>query len=184
MIDQRTIDLRDISPNWKGSTDSEREVIEQMLPLQETPYAILMFNELQEFLGDYWYWFVLGTLWVSYSGWSDLELWKRLFRADRKQRATSLMKPSEWEAFKKLPDRFTAYRSHRPDETDWISYTLDRELADRWTIERGGLTQAYTLKREYCLALFLRRDEKEILMLDPRKAKKIEQISSGRNDSL
>jgi hypothetical protein len=165
------IDMRDISLNWNGSTAEERAALDEILLHEATPFAIIRFTQLQHMLGDYWYWFTLGTLWVSYSGWSDLNLWKQLFRADRKHRATSLMKPSEYKVFTKLPDRFTAYRSHRPDEKDWISYTLNRDLADRWTAERGGHTQIYTLKRQHCLALFLRRGEEEILMLDPGKAK-------------
>lgn len=165
--------INDISPDWNGSTAVERQALERILAFEATPMAILQFNELQGWLDDYWYWFTLGTLWVSYSGWSDLYLWKHLFRAGRMKRATSLMKPSEWEAFKRLPDRFTAYRSHRPNETDWISYTLNEEIADRWTEQRGGHTQAYTLKRKDCQALLLRRNESEIIMLDTKKARRI-----------
>lgn len=161
----------DISPDWKGNTIKGAKAIESILVHEGTPMAILTFNEVQKDLDDYWYWFTLGTLWVSYSGYSDLELWRKLFRSSRPRRRTSLMKPSEWEAFKRLPSRFTAYRAHRPEETTWISYTLDRELADRWSMERGGHVQSYMLSKEYCLALFLRRGEQEILMLNPKRAK-------------
>lgn len=102
-----------------------------------------------------------------------MNLWRRLFTAGRPRRQTSIMKPSELQEFEALPATFTAYRSHRPNEMDWIAYTLDRELADRWTEQRGGYTAAYRLRKKDCLALFLRRGESEILMLSPKLAKKI-----------
>jgi hypothetical protein len=165
------INLDDISPNWKGNTPQGKRSCERILAVAETPLAIITFDELQNDFDDYWYWFILGTLWVSYSGHSDLELWRRLFRSGRTKRQTSLMKPSEWVKFKELPSTFAAYRAHRPNETTWISYTIDRKLADRWAKERGGYVRTYRLKRIDCLALFLRRGEQEILMLDPNKAR-------------
>lgn len=173
--------IQDISPDWKGSTDAERSALDFVLEVEGTPLAIQRFAQVQSLLGDYWYWFTLGTLWVSYSGWSDLELWRQLFRAGRRRRNSSIMKPSEWEAFRALPETITAYRSHRPTETDWISYTLDPELADRWTGQRGGHTQEYWIKKEHCIALFLRRGESEILMLNPRKARAVQTKGGHRN---
>jgi hypothetical protein len=165
------VKLDDISPNWNGSTAGERRVLSELLHYEATPFAIIRFADQQHLLSDYWYWFTLGTLWVSYSGRSDLELWRKLLCSSRSKRQTSLMKPSEWVKFKDLPSTFTAYRAHRPNETTWISYTIDRELAEQWAEERGGYVRTYRLKRSDCLALFLRRGEQEILMLDPNKAR-------------
>lgn len=162
--------MNDISPDWNGCTAPEQRVIELILGLEGTPLAVLAFDKHKHVFDNYWYWFVLSTLWVSYSGWSDLQLWKRLFRSGRPRRNTSIMKPSEWEAFKSLPECFTAYRAHRPDESDWISYTLDRPLAEQWVQQRGGYLRMYQLRKRDCLALFLRRGEREILMLEPGKA--------------
>ncbi|MCQ4363164.1 hypothetical protein KQR54_18870 [Mycobacterium gordonae] len=163
--------MQDISPDWKGCTSAEYQVLNEILKYEATPYAIVLFAELQHKLGDYWYWFTLSTLWVSYSGYSDLGLWRKLFRSGRSRRKTSLMKPSELVAFDRLPANITAYRAHRPHETDWISYTLDKELAERWMRQRSGYVMKYSLKKENCLALFLRRGESEILMLDATNAK-------------
>lgn len=162
--------MNDISPDWKGSTPEEVAVLDEILRYEATPLALLTFARLQDRLGDYWYWFTLSTLWVSYSGHSDLNLWRRLFQAARPGRKTSIMKPSELRAFNELPNKFTAYRALRPNETDWISYTVDKALADRWALERGGYVQAYTLNKLHCLALLLRRGESEILMIDKKKA--------------
>lgn len=164
--------MNDISPDWKGSTPEEVAALDEILRYEATPLAILTFARLQDRLGDYWYWFTLSTLWVSYSGYSDLNLWRRLFQAARPGRKTSIMKPSELRAFNELPNKFMAYRAHRPNETDWISYTLDKELADRWAMERGGYVQAYMINKLHCLALLLRRGESEILVLDKNKAKR------------
>lgn len=165
--------FKDISPNFRGYNPQHAAIIDDILRYEETPRAITRFAELERGLDDYWYWFVLSTLWVSYSGWSDLQLWKRLFRGSRPKRATSIMKPSEWAAYRALPARITAYRAHRPGETDWISYTIDRELAERWVKQRGGHLATYELRKVDCLALFLRRGESEILMLEPKKARRL-----------
>lgn len=166
--------MQDISPDWNGSTEREIEILDEILRWEATPIAITKFNELCKGLGDYWYWFTLSTLWVSYSGWSDLNLWRKLFRARRRRRETSIMKPSEYRQFRKLPAELTVYRAHRIGETDWISYTTDCELAERWARQRGGYVKKYRLKKKDCIALFLRRGESELLMLEPKKAKEEE----------
>lgn len=173
--------MSDISPDFNPADNyKDSRIIEYILQCAETPMAIVRFRFVCHDLTDYGYWFLLSTLWVSYSGWSDLNVWRRLFRSGRPRRISSIMKPSELTAFEQLPDTFTAYRSHRPHETDWISYTLDKELADRWTMERGGYTQAYSLKRNHCIALFLRRGELEIIVLDPKKVRK--QLEAANNN--
>lgn len=165
--------MSDISPDWNGSTEKERAAIEEILKLEGTPDAILAFNRYKKIFDNYWYWFILSTLWVSYSGWSDLQLWKRLFNSSRAKRNTSIMKPSEWEAFKALPTVLMVYRAHRPNETDWISYTLSSDLAERWVAQRGGYLAVYQIRKRDCIALFLRRGEQELLMLEPKKARRI-----------
>lgn len=166
--------MNDISQDWKGSSARERQAIDEILRHEATPIAILVFDMHKHRLSHYWYWFVLSTLWVSYSGWSDLNLWRRLFKGNRPRRKTSIMKPSELRVYHKLPDRITAYRAHRPNETDWISYTTDEQLAHRWARQRGGYVYCYELRKSDCIAYLLRRDEKELLMLDPSKAKRLE----------
>lgn len=165
--------MNDISPDWNGCTAQQQRVIKMILGLEGTPLAILAFDENKHVFDNYWYWFILSTLWVSYSGYSDISLWRRLFQSRRPQRLTSIMKPSELRAYRLLPDELIVYRAHRPDETDWISYTIDRGLADRWVQQRGGHLGMYTLHKKDCLALFLRRGENEILMLEPSKSKLI-----------
>lgn len=111
---------------------------------------------------------------MSYPWHTDLNRWRQLFRSDRPKRNTSLMKPSEWEAFKDLPERIQAYRAHQPGETDWISYTLNRQTTECFASERGaGQITEYELHKRDAVALFLRRHEQELIVLNPNKAKKI-----------
>ncbi|GKU79808.1 hypothetical protein [Paenibacillus sp. L3-i20] len=175
--------MNDISKDWKGSTKDERKAIEIILKYEGTPTAIFSFDKCKEVFSNYWYWFVLSTLWVSYSGHSDLNQWKRLFSDDKREsRLTSIMKPSELTAFNLLPNQIVAYRAHRQNETDWISYTLDKALAERWVRQRGGYLRSYELSKEDCIALFLRRGESEILMLDPKKASQNVGVDGDGND--
>jgi hypothetical protein len=164
------IDMNDVSANFKLN-EKDSKIAAHILQYESTPQAITRFNELSLNLTDYGYWFILSTLWVSYTGFSDLNLWRKLFRSGRPKRSPSIMKPSELDAFERLPDKFITFRAHRPHETDWISYTLDIEIAKRFAKERNTEVTAYTICKKHCIALFLRRDELEVIMLDPKKAR-------------
>lgn len=166
----------DISPNFKYNA-IDAAIGTQLLRFEATPLAVQYFASVCDRLTHYAYWFYLSTIWVSYSGWSDLRLWKHLFRSSRPKRATSIMKPSEFEEFKKLPNQIIAYRAHRPHETDWISYTLDLEIARRFARERGvSEVVQYRLRKKDVIALFLRRGEQELIMLEPSKATRQQSI--------
>ena len=169
--------FEDISPNFIWNP-VDAKIAEKLIELDKTPEAIRYFSRVCNQLTDYSYWFFLSTLWVSYSGYSDLNLWKSLFSSNRPNKKTSIMKPSEMQAFDRLPGIVKAYRAHRPGETDWISYTTDIEIAFRFARERkvDKVTQ-YMIPKGYITALFLRRGEKEIIVLDHRWAKKVCDIS-------
>lgn len=157
--------MHDISPDWKGSTPEERRIVQKILPYEETPKAIYEFDRLKKGLGDYWYWFMLGTLWVNYSGFSDLKVWRRLFASNRPGRETSLMKPSELAVYRSLPDEISAFRATRDGITDWISCTMDIGVAMRLSTTRSGPVIPLTVRRSDCIALFLRRSERELLVI-------------------
>lgn len=173
--------LQNVSSDWKGSTRSERRIIRQILEREGTGHAIVYFSKHCDRLSDYWYWYILGTLWVSYSGFSDLNLWKRLLGRDRSNRQTSLMKPDEYAVFCHLPETVKAYRAHRPNEADWISYTLDPQIAAKFAIQRDvDEVVEYRIPKAEILALFLRRGEKELIVLEKNKAEKLRVISVVR----
>ncbi len=177
MADLHPLLTRDISPAFTPSP-RDAELMEDVIRFEATDGAIKRFVEVCDQLTDYGYWFGLSTLWVSYSGWSDLELWKLLFQAPRRLRRLSIMKPSELRAFDALPKVITAYRAHRPNEKDWISYTLDPVTCAKFAAWRDvDSFSEYRLRKVDCLALFLRRGEKELLMLEPTKARFVKQWS-------
>ena len=166
-----------ISPDWQGSTRRERRIINRLLKFEETPKAIQYFAKHCDHLSDYWYWFVLGTLWVSYTGHSDLNLWRKLFNSKISNCSSSLMKPDELAIFKRFPAVFVVYRAHRKDEKDWISYTLSPKRAALFAVRRNMEIAAYEVKKLDILSYFARRGEDEILILDKTRAKFIQSIA-------
>lgn len=144
---------------------------------EKTGRAIVEFDKHKNKLTDYGYWFMLSTLWVSYTGWSDLRLWKRLFNSNRPNRKPCIMKPSEVRAFDQLPETFLVYRAKREGELDCIAYTLDQSIAATWAVKRGvGEIHCYEVNRRDVLALFLRRNEQEIIVLDQEKVRTVTTI--------
>jgi len=91
----------DISPDFQWNK-KDWQTIQKVLPHEATPEAVRAFARYAYRLSDYGYWFLLSTLWVSYTGWSDLELWKQLFSSSGGSRTTSIMKPSELNVFRSL----------------------------------------------------------------------------------
>lgn len=51
-------------------------------------------------------------------GFSDIELWKKLFSLDRIQRLKSIMKPSEVKEFEYLPYFITVYRAKSQEKNN------------------------------------------------------------------
>ncbi|MEN6567164.1 MAG: hypothetical protein ABFC57_12790 [Veillonellales bacterium] len=169
-------DLSDVSRTFRWNV-AGMNVAEKLIKLDGTPEAVRYFASICDTLPDYDYWFFLSTLWVGYSGGVELDLWKRLFSSDRKHREKCIMKPSELDKFKQLPWFVTVYRAHRPQETDWIAYTIDPRIAARFARERGAdKVMEYRVKKRDILALFLRRNEAEILILNKEKVKFVREI--------
>lgn len=156
----------------------DQRVGSELIKRQESPRAVTYFSNVCEGLTDYGYWFFLSTIWVSYSGFSDLNLWKELFLSRRPKQKTSIMKPSELKEFKKLNPVVVVYRAHRLSETDWISYTINFEVVKRFARERGISTvKKYIIKKKDITALFTRRGEDEVILIDKEKALFKEELS-------
>lgn len=164
--------MTDVSPDFRYNR-IDAVIIARVAKHWESPKAIRAFSNHHRPLTDYGYWYLLGTLWVSYSGHSDLELWKRFFRSTRPMRDTSLMKPSELALWRELPEVLTLYRAHRPNETDWIAYTLSPTKAAQFSRSRyNDEVVAYEVDKADALCLFTRRGESEVLVLDRTKARR------------
>lgn len=144
---------------------------------QDPAQALSFFYERRDGLTNYAYWFFLSTLWVMDARAADLETWKALFTSERPQRNKSIMKPSEIQAFERLPYFVRAYRAHRAGEMDWIAYSIDPAAAKRLAGLHGAQTvNEYRIKKRDILALFLRRRESEIIMLNRERAEFIKTI--------
>lgn len=161
--------MNDISPEFRWNP-YDASVGRKLVELEKTPEAIRYFSGKASGLTDYAYWFFLSCLWVSYSGFSDLELWKELFSSNRPKKKKSIMKPSELKAFENLPWFVTVYRAHRKGEEDCIAYTLNKNTAFRFARERNvKAIKEYKVKKKDIEALFLRRGEDEVIILDKEK---------------
>lgn len=168
---------QDISKKFQFN-NYDAMVARRLIQLEETPEALIYFSKVCDNVSDYAYWYFLSTLWVSYSGYSDINLWKKLFSSKRKFKILSIMKPSELEEFNKLNANIEVYRAHRQGEVDWISYTLDIDIAKRFAKERDvSVISQYKIKKKDIEALFLRRGEYETILLDKNKAKFIKEIN-------
>ncbi|GGD02196.1 hypothetical protein [Enterococcus wangshanyuanii] len=156
--------------------ETDAKLISQLMTV-DSPKSLVFFQENEIYLSDYTYWFLLATMWVDDSAIASVSTWINLFSVKRANRKLSLMKPDELAMFNRLPNKLTVYRAHSKDETDWISYTLDldtaREFATRKEVEE---IVEYKIKRHDCLALFLRREEAEIICLNRKMARKVRVI--------
>ena len=134
---------------------------------------LMYFKTNQERASNYFYWFMLGTLWVEFTGHTSMGLWKELFSKERPD-SDCLMKPHELLKLHNLPDEVTCFRAHRYKEKDWISYTLDEQIALRFlTVRPRGVIKKYTVKKSDIKALFLRRGEMEIIVLDKNNVREV-----------
>jgi hypothetical protein len=173
----------DISPAFEWNR-MDAEIGVKLVKHDNTSSAIKCFRNNRQYLSNYAYWFYLSTLWVQKSSATDLSEWKRLFSSDRPDRQRCIMKPSELEVFHALPDMVTAYRAHRPGETDWIAYTINLDTAIRFAFRRGVKSIAeYEIAKDELLAYFSRRDEYEVLLLDKSKARLKRVLKIVINDS-
>ncbi|WP_337909084.1 hypothetical protein [Vibrio cholerae] len=157
----------DISPIFKPNlTDSK--IVNKILKHEGTPRALQTFDKYKSRLSDYAYWHVLGNLWVSSSD-NPIEVWLKLFNSNRAHRLQSLMKPSEFEAYNNLQDEVRVYRALRSEDDGGLSFTLDLKFALKFAKARGRLAVGeYLLSKEGVYALFLRRGESEVLVLNKR----------------
>lgn len=162
-------ELKDISPDWTYTTEIERKIIENLIERAGTSSAIAYFSKHKHELSDYWYWFELGGLWVIDPDRKNLKLWKKLFKADRPNRATSLMKPSELYLFEKLPNQFPIYAASEGEIIGNISYTIDPKVAQRLAKEKkSSKIIEYMGSKKDAIALFLRHNNAEIIFLEPK----------------
>lgn len=159
----------DVSPLFATAPPTDGPLVEKVCEFEGTEGALVAFRAVAADLSDFSFWCVLGSLWVAADGPTDFAEWRALFSTRRKNRAPALMKPSELRALGDLPQRVTGYRVRRPG--DWLSLTLDLDFARQLAAEVDGEVEAYSVPRRDVLALFTRRGEAEVVVLDRSRAR-------------
>lgn len=175
---------QDISSDFKFNyydAKVAKKIVRLMDIKQDASNAIKCFCKNKKKLSDYGYWFFLSTMWVKNTDNTNINLWIKLFSSNRDNRLTSIMKPSELIEFRKLPERISVYRAHGT-ESNWISYSLDYMVAVKFALRKGVREiKEYECFRRDVLALFLRRNEKEIIVLDKNKVRYVSTIRIEKN---
>jgi hypothetical protein len=167
----------DISTAFK-SNEGDRKIASTFLLYHTPKEQIAYFKEKSSAMSDSFYWFCLSTLWVDDPNGADIATWKQMFSVRRSNKEISLMKPSELKALKSLPNKITVYRAQKSDELDWISYTTSLKVLLQFArINRSTRIIRGTVKKRDITALFTRRDESEVLILDKKVIRNIENIN-------
>lgn len=169
--------MNDISPNFKGITEKEVKIIEKITKSNTPKKTVNHFIKHKEKLSNYAYWFILSTIWVSSNEGASLNRWRCLFESKRQDRLTSIMKPSETEAFNKLENEIFVYRAESPNEEDRIAYTLSLKTALMFAnIKKTNSVSEFKVRKQDIHCIFLRRDEDEVIILNPKNAIKQREI--------
>lgn len=167
--------MQNISTAFKFN-ESDAKLVSRFLTTKKNQ-QMDYFLSIKNHLTDYAYWQMLTTMWVNESTIYSIDGWKNLFLAKRANRLVSIMKPDELALFKKLPNKLNLYRAHSGNELDGISYTLDPKTAIKFArMKKVNEIVEYKVKKHDCYALFLRREESEILCLDKDAVRKIKVI--------
>lgn len=94
--------------------------------------------EIQNELDDRTYWSLLGRAWCnSDNNWQDLWRWVLMFLSERPHRE-SLMSEQDRDVLASLPETLTIYRGCNTHSKHGLSWTLDKEFAERFSRERHG----------------------------------------------
>jgi hypothetical protein len=94
--------------------------------------------QIQNELDDRTYWSLLGRAWCnSDNNWQDLWRWVSMFWAERPHKE-HVMSEEDREVLASLPETLTIYRGCNAHSKHGLSWTLDKEFAERFSRERHG----------------------------------------------
>lgn len=168
-MDQKKIN--NISTAFKDN-ECDREMAKELIKLDGKPEAIDYFRNNCERLSSYGYWFMLSSLYIKQSDFMAANLWRKFFSAKIPNKEISLMKPNEYKAFRNLPNKIKVYRAKVKDESDWLSYTTNFKVAQKFAFkEKVDEISVGIVKKRNVDALFLRRGEDELLILNKPSVK-------------
>jgi hypothetical protein len=131
------------------------------------PFRLSKFLEWEHLFSDRDYWKRLKEVYTDAEGtWVNRDIWLAHFTSARPQREY-LMSNDEWTRLAEMPHSFPVYRGFGGKHGLSISWTFDRDkavwFANRFkALGKPKLTSG-TIQRSKVLALFLGRDESEIV---------------------
>jgi len=126
--------------------------------------AVEVFFENKHRLSDPCFWEMLRTLWIANGKMKNLPMFRQLFQSRRPFRKF-LMTIEEEAVFNSLPEQVTAYRAQASVDDQGISWTLNREVAERLARVYGREIIERQLSKSEITAYFNRRNESEIIVL-------------------
>lgn len=141
--------------------------------LHEKPYRVNALDEIAHLIDNHSeYWTLLGDVCVGTENqWQDKDVLRELLTIDRPER-NAIMNADEYEEYKALPETLTVYRGcHKGKNEDGFSWTLDKDRA-QWFAERLADDDDVpkviekTIRKSEVIALFTRRSEQEVLLID------------------
>lgn len=126
---------------------------------------IRLLDLITQLKDDNAYWQIVATTWIKRGRSSELQVWRRLFSADRRNR-WHLMKKKDRRLWRGLPNTVVAYRAVAPgeDASLIISWTLNPEVLERLYGKTRAIISRH-FKKEQIIAYFDRRREQEIIVL-------------------
>ena len=126
-----------------------------------------LFEIVEEQLTDREYWMYLAESYISMNTRNE-NLIEKLFSS--RSCRSEMMEEHELNVFNNLPDTFTVYRGCTASNFDGISWTISKEMAEKFAKRNSSLNQEEGIVREmiinksqvaaYC------EGEKEVLLLD------------------
>lgn len=155
----------------------EKNNYSDFIHLHERGWRLDAFLEIAEFLRGKEYWELLSNIWVdSENIGQNMSKWIKVLSAEKPYKR-NFMNSYERKELEKLPETLKVWRGYKPGinslhPKNGLSWTLDLGIA-RWFAERygtdGKITSRTIIKKEI-FALLLRRNEKEVILLN-RKVK-------------
>lgn len=130
---------------------------------EDEVFKIFMRNKSR--LSDYRYWELLRSIWVICGGVERQDIFRMLFRSDRKQRHY-FSTPEESEYLRELPDEIEVWRATNCKEDRGISWTLSMEYALWYKNEfEKEFVIKKTIPKDEVFAYINRNGENEILIV-------------------
>lgn len=169
--------LRICYENEKWSTkltDTDLRIFKQLVAHENNSKILIKFARNINNLSNYGYWRILSSLYIKGGYCIPLEAWKKMFSMAKDNKEIGLMTKKELKVYHSLPKYVKAYRIHKTNENDWISYTLSFRTALNFVKDYSeqctyGGTDSCLINKDDISAYFDRRNEQEIIVLDKNK---------------